>query len=160
VPVVVLGEPTDAQSKDRLVQAGVTNIVPMPLNPDETATMIRGLYTDRIDNGGPGHVVRGSFDELAPLELVRILARGKKSGRLLVRNGPQEGFLQIEKGRIIYAAYASKLADEAVSTLLTLPQAEFSYEPETLPADLPHVDKDLEIVARDLEHSSPRAPAA
>ncbi len=159
VPVVVLGEPTDAQSKDRLVQSGVTNIVPVPLHPDEAATMIRGLYSDRIENGGPGHIVRGSFDELAPLELVRILARGKKSGRLLVRNGPQEGFLQIEKGRIIFAAYSGKLADEAVSQLLTLPQAEFSYEPETLPADLPHVDKDLEVVARELE-AAQRAPAA
>ncbi|MBL8953564.1 MAG: DUF4388 domain-containing protein [Myxococcaceae bacterium] len=159
VPVVVLGEPTDAQQKDRLVQAGVTNIVPVPLHPDEAATMIRGLYTDRIENGGPGHIVRGSFDELAPLELVRLLARGKKSGRLLVRNGPQEGFLQIEKGRIIFATYAGKTADEAVGQLLTLPQAEFSYEPETLPADLPHVDKDLEVVARELE-ASQRAPAA
>lgn len=161
VPVVVLGEPTDAQSKDRLLQAGVTNIVPAPLNPDAAAEMIRGLYIDRIENGGPGHVVRGSYDELAPLELVRILGKGRKSGRLLVRNGPQEGFLQMEKGRIIYAAYAGKTAEEAVSHVLTLPMAEFSYEPETLPAELPHVDKDLEVVARELEATAGQsAPAA
>lgn len=161
MPVVVLGEPTDAQSKDRLVQAGVTSFVPVPLEPEAAATMIRGLYTDRIENGGPGHVVRGSYDELSPLDLVRILAHGRKSGRLLVRNGPQEGFLQMEKGRIIFAVWAGKLADEAVNLILGLPQAEFSYEPETLPTDLPHVDKDLEVVARELEAAAAQsAPAA
>jgi response regulator RpfG family c-di-GMP phosphodiesterase len=151
VPVVVLGEPTDVQAKDRLLQAGVTNIVPTPLNPDDVAAMVRGLYADRIENGGPGHVVRGSYDELAPVELVRIFGRGRKSGRLAVRNGPQEGFMQMEKGRVIYATYAGKLGEDALTSMLTVPQAEFSYEPETLPLDLPQVDKDLELVARELE---------
>jgi HD-GYP domain-containing protein (c-di-GMP phosphodiesterase class II)/DNA-binding response OmpR family regulator len=160
VPVVILGEPTDTQAKDRLLQAGVTNIVPVPLNPEDAATMIRGLYSDRIENGGPGHIVRGSYDELAPLELVRIFGRGRKSGRLQVRNGPQEGFMQMEKGRVIYAAYAGKMGEEALDSLLTLTQAEFSYEPETLPSDLPHVDKDLELVARELEAGANVAHAA
>jgi response regulator RpfG family c-di-GMP phosphodiesterase len=155
VPVVVLGEPTDAQSKDRLLQAGVTKMVPVPLSPDEVAAMIRGLYADRIENGGPGHLVRGSYDELGPLDLVRILGHGRKSGRLQIRNGPQEGFLQLEKGRIIFATYAGTTADEAVSQMLELPHAEFSYEPETLPADLPHLDRDLEVVARELEAAAP-----
>ncbi|MBK7860266.1 MAG: DUF4388 domain-containing protein [Archangiaceae bacterium] len=160
VPVVVLGEPTDAQSKDRLLQAGVTNLLPMPLDPDAAAAMVRGLYADRIENGGPGHIVRGSYDELAALDLVRIMGHGRKSGRLQVRNGPQEGFLQMEKGRIIYATFAGRAADEAVNQILTLPHAEFSYEPETLPADLPHLDRDLEVVARELEAGAVSASPA
>jgi DNA-binding response OmpR family regulator len=157
VPVVVLGEPTDAQTKERLNQAGATQLVPAPLNPDETAALIHGLFTERIENGGPGHVVRGSYDELLPLELVRIFGKGRKSGRLVVRGGSHDGYLQIEKGRVIYAAYGGKTADEALSTLLTLSQAEFSYEPETLPSELPHVDKDLELVARELEGAAATA---
>jgi hypothetical protein len=151
VPVVLLGEPTDAQAKDRLHQAGVTNVLPTPLDPEAAAATIRGLYADRIENGGPGHIVRGSYDELNVLELVRIFGKGRKSGRLQVRNGPLDGFLQMEKGRVIYATFNGKLAEEALTTMLKLPQAEFSYEPETLSAELPHVDRDLDIVARELE---------
>jgi hypothetical protein len=63
----------------------------------------------------------------------------------------------MEKGRAIYATYAGKLGEDALTSLLTLPQAEFSYEPETLPGELPQVDKDLELVARELEGGTSEA---
>src|SRR5439155_26312494 len=136
---------------DRLVQAGTTNLIPTPINPDQAAELIRGLYADRIQNGGPGHVVRGSYDELSALELAKILGRGRKSGRLQIRNGPHEGYLQMERGRIIFATFAGKLAEEAVNAVFASPQAEFSYEPESLPAELPHLDRDLEVLAKEIE---------
>ena len=40
---------------------------------------------------------------------------------------------------------------ESYANGAALAQAEFSYEPETLPSEMPHVDKDLELVARELE---------
>ena len=159
VPIVVLGEPTDPQSKDRLTQAGVTSILPVPFEPEEAATMIKGLYTDRIENGGPGHLVRGSYDELSAGDLIHLLGLGRKSGRLQVRNGPHEGYLQMEKGRVIYATYSGKTAEDALTGMLTLPQAEFTYEPETLPSELPHLDKDLEVIARELQGHAEEATA-
>ena len=98
--------------------------------------------------------MRGSFDELGAPELAKLLGKGKKTGRLSVRNGPQEGFVHVEKGRAVYATYAGKSSEVAVTQMLGLPQAEFSWEPETLLTEAPHVDKDLEVIAREVEHAT------
>ena len=153
VPILVVGEPTDLQTRDRLANVGISAFLPTPINPDDAAGVVKGLYVDRIENGGPGHTVRGSFDELAASELAKLLGKGRKTGRLLVRNGPQEGFLHVEKGRAVFATYAGKNAEAAVAGMLALPQAEFSWEPETLLTEAPHADKDLEVIAREVEHA-------
>ncbi len=150
LPVLVLGDPTDASSRERLVQAGVSGFIPLPLVPDEAAETIRAAYLDRIEHGGLGHTVRGNFDELASLELARLLGTGRKSGRLVVRNGPQEGYLQLERGRIVYASWTDKKGDAAIEPLLTSPQADFAFEPEALLTDMPNVDRDFDVVAREL----------
>ena len=158
VPILVVGEPTDPQTRDRLANVGMSAFVPTPINPDQAAAFVKGLYVDRIENGGPGHTVRGSFDELAASELAKLLGKGRKTGRLMVRNGPQEGFVHIEKGRAVFATFAGKGGEAAVAGLLGLPQAEFSWEPETLLTEAPHVDKDLEVIAREAEHAASGAP--
>ncbi|MDP2272146.1 MAG: HD domain-containing phosphohydrolase [Archangium sp.] len=150
LPVLLLGDPTDPASRERLVQAGVTGFIPLPLVPDEAAQTIRTAYLDRLEHGGLGHVVRGSFDELASLELAKVLGAARKSGRLTVRNGPQEGYLQFERGCIIFALFADKKGESAIQPLLTLPQADFSFDPEALLTDNPNVEKDFDIVARQL----------
>ncbi len=150
LPLLVLGDPTDAATRERLVQSGVTGFIPNNGNPDDAAVVIRGAFADRIDHGGPGHVVRGSFDELSPTELARILGSGRKSGRLQVRNGPQEGSLQLERGRVIHAVLSEKKGDAAVTALLTLNQAEFQFDPEAILSEMPNADKDLEVLARQM----------
>jgi hypothetical protein len=148
--VLLLGDPTDPASRERLVQAGVTGFIPLPLVPDEAATTIRAAYLDRIEHGGMGHVVRGSFDELAAIELAKVLGATRKSGRLTIRNGPQEGYLQFERGCVIYALFADKKGDPAISPLLTLPQADFAFDPEAMLSDMPNVEKDFDVIARQL----------
>lgn len=150
MPVLVLGEPTDAATKDRLLQAGVTGFVPNNGNPDDAAVIIRGAYADRVEHGGAGHVVRGSFDELAAAELVRVLGAGRKSGKLQIRYGPQEGALQLERGRVVHAAFTDKKGEPALTALLALPQAEFVFDPESVLTEMPNVDKDLEVLARQM----------
>lgn len=150
LPVLLLGDPTDPASRERLVQAGVTGFIPLPLVPDEAAKTIRTAYLDRLEHGGLGHVVRGSFDELASLELAKVLGAARKSGRLTVRNGPQEGYLQFERGCIIFALFADKKGEAAIQPLLSLPQADFSFDPEALLSDNPNVEKDFDVVARQL----------
>ncbi len=150
VPVLVLGDPTDPVSRERLVGVGVTAFLPMPLSPDEASIIVRGAFIDRIEFGGPGRLVRGNFDELASTDLIGILGSGQKSGRLLIRNGPQEGHLQLERGRVVYAQFGEKKGEPAISALLTVPQAEFQYDPESMLADMPNVDLNLDVIARQL----------
>lgn len=147
LPVLVVGDPTDAASRERLVQAGVTGFVPLPLAPEAAATIIATSYLERIRFGGPGHVVRGSFDELAPAEVARLLGGSRKSGRLRVRNGPQEGAIVFERGRVVFATFGEKKGDVAVAALFAQQRAEFQYDPEALLGDMPNVDCDLEVLA-------------
>ncbi|PZR16744.1 MAG: phosphodiesterase [Archangium gephyra] len=150
LPVLVLGDPTDPASRERLVQAGVSSFIPVPLAPDDAANTIRAAYLDRIEHGGLGHTVRGNFDELASLELAKILGASRKSGRLVVRNGPQEGYLQLERGRIVYATWTDKKGEQAISPMLTAPQADFAFDPEALLSDMPNADHDFDLVVREL----------
>ncbi len=150
LPVLVLGDPTDTNSRDRLVQAGISGFIALPLAPDEAATTIRDAYLDRIDHGGLGHVVRGSFDELAALELAKILGASMKSGRLVVRAGAQEGYLQFERGRVVYATWTDKKGEAAITPLLTAPQADFTFDPEALLSDMPNADRDFDVITREL----------
>ena len=150
LPVLLLGDPTDPASRERLVQSGVNGFIPLPLVPDEAAGTIRTAYLDRLEHGGLGHVVRGSFDELAAIELSKVLGTSRKSGRLTVRNGPQEGYLQFERGCIIFALFADKKGEAAIQPLLTLPQADFSFDPEAMLTEMPNVERDFDVVARQL----------
>jgi response regulator RpfG family c-di-GMP phosphodiesterase len=150
LPVLLLGNPTDAGSREKLSQAGITSFLPLPLNPEEAASAIRAAYLDRIEHGGLGHVVRGNFDELAATELTRILGSLRKSGRVTVRSGSLEGYLQLEYGRVVYASFADKKGEAAIQPLLALKQADFAWDPESLLSDMPNVEKDMDIVARQL----------
>lgn len=148
LPILVLGDPTDPASRERLTQAGVTGFIPLPLSPDEAAQTLIAAYTERIEHGGPGRLVRGNFDELGAPALANILGTGRKSGRVSVRAGTAEGYLMLERGRVIFAVLADKKGDAALAALFALPQADFEYDPEAPLMDMPNVDRDLELVAR------------
>lgn len=150
VPVLVVGDPTDPASRERLVQAGVTAFIPGTATPEDAAATIKGAYVDRVDHGGVGHVVRGGLDELSAAELAGMLGTQRKSGRLTIRSGPTEGYLQLERGRIVFATIADKKGEAALSPLLTLPQADFIYDPEAVLMDMPNIDRDLEVLARSM----------
>lgn len=147
VPIVVLGEPPDSQEKEWLAQAAPSMVIPLPLKPEETAQAVLQLYRDRVTHGGPGRVVHGSYDELGPAELFRALGEGKKSGRLRVRTGTQEGFLHLEQGRAVYAYFLGQLGEPALGAMLALEHAELSYEPEAILLELPRMDRELSSFA-------------
>ncbi len=119
---------------------------------------MKQLYDDRILHNGPARVVQGSYDELPLVELLKTLASGKKSGRLHLRHHSLEGYLHLEHGKVIYASYAGQSGESAMQALLNLRQADFQYDPDSLLLDMPHLDKELETVVKDL--STRRAASA
>jgi response regulator RpfG family c-di-GMP phosphodiesterase len=150
IPALVLGEPTDAEARDRLMQAGVTGFIGIPLAPEEAARTIQDAYGERIEHGGIGHLVRGNFDELTAVDLFTVIGKGRKSGRLTVRNGAHEGYLQFERGRIIYAQLSDKKGEVAIQPLLGMTQADFAFDPEAMLTEIPNADRDVDLVVRQL----------
>jgi HD-GYP domain-containing protein (c-di-GMP phosphodiesterase class II) len=148
LPILVLGEPDNA-TRDRLLMAGATAVASAS-DTDKAAQLVKELYEDRIQHNGPARVVRGSYDELPLVELLKTLAAGQKSGRLHLRHHSLEGYLHLERGKVVYASYAGQSGESAMQALLNLKMADFQYDPDSLLLDLPHLDKDVGQVAKEL----------
>lgn len=144
LPMLILGEPPDATVKERLIQAGVSSFVPSPVVAQDAAALVRTAYLSHVEYGGVGHLVSGSFDELNATELIKLLGTSQKSGRLTIRNGALQGYVHFERGRAIYARLADKQGDAAVAPLLSMPQADFTFDPEKLLGHMPNVDLGFE----------------
>jgi response regulator RpfG family c-di-GMP phosphodiesterase len=148
LPIAVVGEP-DAQARERLLMAGATAVL-SPSDKAEVARTVASLFQDRVQHNGPGRVVRGSFDELPPKELLRTLGGGKKSGKLQLRHHTLEGSLHLERGRVVHASFGGHAGEPALQALLKLKQADFVYDPDALLLDMPQLDQDLEALANAL----------
>ncbi|WNG25582.1 DUF4388 domain-containing protein [Cystobacter fuscus] len=146
LPVVVLGDP-DPGLRERLMMCGATAVLP-PTALAEAARTLKTLYEDRIRHNGPARVVRGGMDELPGPELFKCLGGGKKSGRLHLKYHVHEGFLHLEKGRVVFASAAGQSGEPALQTLLGFTQADFRYDPDSLLLDVPQLDVELESLAQ------------
>ncbi|WP_164002416.1 HD domain-containing phosphohydrolase [Pyxidicoccus caerfyrddinensis] len=142
LPIAVVGEP-DAATRERLVMAGASAVL-APGEKGVIAKAVGNLLEDRVLHNGPGRVVRGSFDELPPKELLRTLAGGFKNGRLHLRQHTLEGYLHLERGRVVFASFGGHSGEPALQALLKLKQADFQYDPDALLLDVPQMDQDLQ----------------
>ncbi|MBJ6766110.1 DUF4388 domain-containing protein [Myxococcaceae bacterium JPH2] len=145
LPIAVVGEP-DAATRDRLLMAGATAVL-TPTDKPAVAKAVRAMLEDRVLHNGPGRVVRGSFDELPPRELLHTLGGGRKSGRLQLRHHTLEGYLHLEHGRVVFASFGGHSGEPALQALLRMKQADFQYDPDALLLEMPHLDQDLEALA-------------
>ncbi|NMO21197.1 DUF4388 domain-containing protein [Pyxidicoccus fallax] len=145
LPIAVVGEP-DGPTRERLMMGGATVVLPAGDKP-AVAKAVRSLLEDRVQHNGPGRVVRGSFDELPPKELLRTLGGGQKSGRLHLRQHTLEGYLHLERGRVVFASFGGHSGEPALQALLRLKQADFQYDPDALLLDVPQMDQDLQVLA-------------
>jgi response regulator RpfG family c-di-GMP phosphodiesterase len=145
LPIAVVGEP-DASTRERLMMGGATEVL-APGDKAVVAKAVRALFEDRVQHNGPGRVVRGSFDELPPRELLRTLGGGLKSGRLHLRQHTLEGYLHLERGRVVFASFGGHSGEPALQALLKLKQADFQYDPDALLLDVPQMDQDLQALA-------------
>ncbi|MCY0996249.1 DUF4388 domain-containing protein [Myxococcus sp. MISCRS1] len=145
LPIAVVGEP-DAPTRERLMMGGATELLP-PGDKSLVAKAVRALLEDRVLHNGPGRVVRGSFDELPPKELLRTLGSARKSGKLNLRQHTLEGSMHLESGRVVFASFGGHTGEPALQALLKLKQADFQYDPDALLLDVPQMDQDLQALA-------------
>jgi response regulator RpfG family c-di-GMP phosphodiesterase len=142
LPIAVVGEP-DAPTRERLVMGGASAVL-APGDKSVLAKALSALLEDRVLHNGPGRVVRGSFDELPPKELLRTLAGGMKNGRLNLRQHTLEGYIHLERGRVVFASFGGHSGEPALQALLRMKQADFQYDPDALLLDVPQMDQDLQ----------------
>lgn len=148
-PLLVHGAVDEAGS-ERLLQSGVSALLGAE-EPAGLAAHVEKTLQQRIGDGAPARVVQGTVDELSTREVLRILGSGRKSGRLTLHSEGREGFLQLERGRVVWAGAGQARGEEALTQILGARATEFVYDPDSLLMELPHLDTDLELVVRALE---------
>lgn len=156
LPIAVLGEP-DGPTKAQLQNHGVNTIIPLPLDAESAAQTIMDLNEERIVHGGPARVVFGSFDELAVNEVLAVLARDRKSGKLTIQRQGREAQVQLESGRAVYAAMDGKTPEEALIEIATHSQGDFAFDANAVLMDTPNVDLDLESLIRKIKPAQAQA---
>ncbi|MBX5482586.1 MAG: DUF4388 domain-containing protein [Myxococcaceae bacterium] len=159
VPIAVLGE-ADPPTRAQLQQHGVNTIVSLPLDAEAAAQTIMDLNEDRIVHGAPARLVQGTFDELSMHEVLRVLARNRKSGRLTVSRGGREASLQLESGRVVFAQMDGKTPEEALIELATRSSGDFAWDANAVLMEMPTLDQDLEVLVARLAPASGPAAAA
>jgi HD-GYP domain-containing protein (c-di-GMP phosphodiesterase class II) len=147
-PVALLGEPPDPATREQLLLDGLDAIVPLPLEPDSAARAIAELQLHHTSHGGPARIVIGSFDELPAREVLSVLSQGGKSGRLGVVQGGRESWLQLESGRIVYAAADGRASEETVHQIAAAAQGDFSFDANAVLMEIPNLDLELDAVIR------------
>jgi hypothetical protein len=149
-PVVLLGEPPDPATREQFLSNRLEAIVPLPLDPDPAARTVAGLYADRLAHGGPARVVIGSFDEVPANQVLKTIARNRKSGRLRVDNGGREASLHIDSGRLVHVAGNARAPEEALREIASAAAGEFSFDANAVLMEMPNADVELNAVLREL----------
>jgi len=148
-PLLVSGD-VDAAARERLLQSGVSELLDAA-EAREVAARLQSALRQRVSEGAPARVVQGAADELTTRDLLRLMGSGRKSGRLTLRSDAGEGVLHLEHGRVTWAGASAIRGEEALGQILRARPSEFVYDPDALLMELPHLDTDLELVARALE---------
>jgi HD-GYP domain-containing protein (c-di-GMP phosphodiesterase class II) len=147
-PVALLGQPPDPAEREQLALDGLDAIVPLPLEADSAAKTIAELEHHRIAHGGPARVVLGNFDELPAREVLSVLSRARKSGRLRVVQGGREAWLQLESGRVVYAAGDGNAPEETVRQIAGAAMGDFSFDANAVLMEMPNLDLELDALIR------------
>ncbi len=157
LPVALIGEP-DVPAREQLRSWGVSQFLKLPLDPESAAQAIMDLNEDRIAHGGPARSVQGTFDELPMHEVLGVLARNRKTGRLSVQQPGREAWIYVESGKAVYAQTVSgRSPDEALVDVATQAQGDFAFDANAVLMELPNVDTELEFLLARLKPVEPRA---
>ncbi|MFN8006683.1 MAG: DUF4388 domain-containing protein [Terriglobia bacterium] len=76
---------------------------------------------------------RGDLAEIELVDVLQILANGRKSGKLLLDAQGQLGIVFFNAGKIVDAVFKNKSAEAAFFDLLTVMNASFEFQPSTQP---------------------------
>lgn len=71
--------------------------------------------------------MEGDFRLLSPIDLLQLLAQGRKTGSFLVQMGSIEGGVYLEKGRPVHAFLGSREGEKALQEILALKEGRFRF---------------------------------
>lgn len=130
--LIFLTRRADREAVARGFALGAVDYLVKPTSAEVVATKAaQALKAARTPKGGAG--VSGSLKEMALPDVVQILANGRKTGRLRIAGGEQQGEIHFRDGQIWAAQFGQLIGDEAVYGMLKLAEGSFSLDPTFVP---------------------------
>ncbi|MFW6052231.1 MAG: DUF4388 domain-containing protein [Myxococcota bacterium] len=134
MPVVFLTRRGDRRSVARGFELGAADYLVKPASAEVLVAKIQqlmeGTRTYRSSRG-----VTGSLQEMGLPDVVQILGNGRKTGRLSVRAGGQQGEVWFGDGEIHDARLGDLRGEEAFYRMLQLTEGDFELEPSVPPPE-------------------------
>ena len=84
---------------------------------------------------GESTAFRGDFSEIELVDVLQILANGRKSGKLMMSAEGHVGIVFFNMGRIVDAIFRGKRAEQAFFEILTINKVSFEFQTSTRPFD-------------------------
>ncbi len=130
VPLMFLTAKRDQSSVNRGLELGAADYVVKPASAAVVAAKAGRIIAEARSQKQGGRGVSGSLQEMGLPDVIQILANGRKSGRLKVRNGPLHGEMMFKDGSIHDAVFGDLTGAEAVYGILRLTEGDFALDPD------------------------------
>jgi response regulator RpfG family c-di-GMP phosphodiesterase len=112
-------------------ELGASDYVIKPAPGAVLVAKVRQLLAQRTARQPRG--VSGSLSELALTDVVQVLAQGRKTGQLRVRDGNEQGEIHFQDGQIVNALWPNLRGEEAFYVIQNLVKGEFAFDPSFRP---------------------------
>ncbi len=134
IPFMFVAKQSDAAAVDRGFALGAQDYVVKPTSGDVLAGKLRRLG-QAVPRNAVASGVAGSLSDMALPDLVQILHHSRKSGRLRVKSGTDEGEVHFQDGRIVHAITGAAKSEDAFYELLGFSEGTFALEPSFKPTE-------------------------
>jgi len=122
LPIIVLTREVDLDERIKSMSPDVDDYILKPFYPEEVAARINTVLQESLRSADGSLyadcALSGRLDDFNLLSLLRLLVRGKKTGRIQLTVGPQPGHVLINNGSIWDARWEKERGESALIKLL------------------------------------------
>jgi response regulator RpfG family c-di-GMP phosphodiesterase len=128
LPWVIVTSRVGRQDAQRAFELGVADYLTKPVGADLFVAKVKQIL-ERYSVKAGSRGVSGALSEMGLPEIVQILWHGRKSGRMKVRSGGDNGEIHFVNGAIYNALWGTLRGEEAFFAMLRLSDGEFALDP-------------------------------
>ncbi len=116
----------------RAFELGVADYVTKPAPTDVFVAKLNAIIEQRaMQKGARG--VSGSLREMGLPDIIQILYHGRKTGKLRIRCGSEQGEIHVDAGAVVNALFGAIRGADAFYAMLKLPDGDFALDPQFKP---------------------------
>jgi response regulator RpfG family c-di-GMP phosphodiesterase len=132
VPWVMHTRKQGRAEAQKAFELGVSDFVVKGSSTDVLVAKLKSLLDQRATKGARG--VSGNLREMPLPELVQVLARSRKSGKLKIRSGNDLGEVHFADGDVVNALWSNFRGEEAFYEMFRLQDGDFGFDPGFKPS--------------------------